>query len=49
MQCKWKKLLVQQQAVLAETQAVLAEAQPAITCLKLTIETVEQGVKYVKS
>ena len=23
--------------------------QPAITCLKLTIETVEQGVKYVQS
>ena len=23
--------------------------QPAITCLKLTIETLEQGVKYVKS
>ena len=42
MQCKWKKLQAQQQAVLAETQ-------PAITCLKLTIETLEQGVKYVKS
>ena len=24
-------------------------SQPAITCLKLTIETVEQGVKYVQS
>ena len=23
--------------------------QPAITCLKLTIETLEQGVKYVQS
>ena len=23
--------------------------QPAITCSKLTIETVEQGVKYVQS
>ena len=23
--------------------------QPAITCSKLTIETLEQGVKYVKS
>ena len=24
-------------------------AQPAITCSKLTIETVEQGIKYVQS
>ena len=24
-------------------------SQPAITCLKLTIETLEQGVKYVQS
>ena len=24
-------------------------AQPAITCSKLTIKTVEQGVKYVQS
>ena len=24
-------------------------AQPAITCAKLTIETLEQGVKYVQS
>ena len=23
--------------------------QPAITCLKLTIETVEQGMKYIQS
>ena len=23
--------------------------QPAITCLELTIETLEQGVKYVQS
>ena len=23
--------------------------QPAITCLKLTIETIEKGVKYVQS
>ena len=26
-----------------------AESQPAITCSKLTIETLEQGVKYVQS
>ena len=28
---------------------VLATTQPAITCSKLTIETLEQGVKYVQS
>ena len=27
----------------------LIETQPAITCSKLTIETIEQGVKYVQS
>ena len=27
----------------------LAVPQPAITCSKLTIETLEQGVKYVQS
>ena len=26
-----------------------APSQPAITCSKLTIETLEQGVKYVQS
>ena len=25
------------------------ESQPAITCSKLTIETLKQGVKYVQS
>ena len=25
------------------------ETQPAITCSKLTIETLEEGVKYVQS
>ena len=25
------------------------QSQPAITCSKLTIETLEQGVKYVQS
>ena len=25
------------------------QAQPAITCSKLTIETLEQGVKYIQS
>ena len=28
---------------------VQLETQPAITCSKLTIETLEQGVKYVQS
>ena len=28
---------------------VVVSIQPAITCLKLTIETLEQGVKYVQS
>ena len=28
---------------------VVVSTQPAITCLKLTIETLEQGVKYVQS
>ena len=27
----------------------LNSSQPAITCSKLTIETLEQGVKYVQS
>ena len=26
-----------------------ASSQPALTCSKLTIETLEQGVKYVQS
>ena len=28
---------------------VVVISQPAITCSKLTIETLEQGVKYVQS
>ena len=28
---------------------ILISTQPAITCSKLTIETLEQGVKYVQS
>ena len=28
---------------------IFITAQPAITCSKLTIETLEQGVKYVQS
>ena len=27
----------------------IVNAKPAITCSKLTIETLEQGVKYVQS
>ena len=30
-------------------QIALSLTQPAITCPKLTIETLEQGVKYVQS
>ena len=30
-------------------KSVLTATQPAITCLKLTIETLERGVKYIKS
>ena len=30
-------------------KSVLTATQPAITCLKLTIETLEHGVKYIKS
>ena len=30
-------------------QKYLAPSQPAFTCSKLTIETLEQGVKYVQS
>ena len=28
---------------------LLTSTQPAITCLKITIETLEQGVKYAQS
>ena len=31
------------------SDGILSETQPAITCLKLTIETLEEGVKYVQS
>ena len=30
-------------------QFLVVYSQPAITCSKLTIETLEQGVKYVQS
>ena len=32
-----------------EPSKELLSTQPAITCSKLTIETLEQGVKYVQS
>ena len=32
-----------------ETPFLTLAAQPAITCSKLTIETLEQSVKYVQS
>ena len=31
------------------SQKYQVSTQPAITCSKLTIETLEQGVKYVQS
>ena len=33
----------------SQTRYLTVMSQPAITCLKLTIETLEQGVKYVQS
>ena len=42
-------LLVTAGGVLCLTNLILSWTQPAFTCLKLTIETVEQGVKYVQS
>ena len=35
--------------VFPHTLRVKGNSQPAITCSKLTIETLEQGVKYVQS
>ena len=32
-----------------EGSRVFVPSQPAITCSKLTIETLEQGVKYIQS
>ena len=32
-----------------KTYIHISVKQPAITCSKLTIETLEQGVKYVRS
>ena len=40
----------QNSKILKDQQEILAEVtQPAIACSKLTIETLEQGVKYVQS
>ena len=35
--------------ILTATLKSNSQSQPGITCLKLTIETLEQGVKYVQS
>ena len=52
------QLILQKQSTLGQIQEEqstdayrisLPTAQPAITCSKLTIETLEQGVKYVQS
>ena len=37
------------QSSLLSMYAVYKPTQPAITCSKLTIETLEQSVKYVQS
>ena len=34
---------------LLSTSSFIGNTQPAIACSKLTIETLEQGVKYVQS
>ena len=39
-----KQILIRLRLLLA-----LSRSQPAFTCSKLTIETLEQGVKYVQS
>ena len=36
-------------ALLDDAKILLTQSQPAITCSKLTTETLEQGVKYVQS
>ena len=38
-----------QQKNLFSRVSIFLTSQPAITCSKLTIETLEQGVKYVQS
>ena len=43
------KILVDALSYLFYVIRVLSNSQPAITCSKLTIETLEQGVKYVSS
>ena len=36
-------------AIYRKSGGVIRHSQPAFTCSKLTIETLEQGVKYVQS
>ena len=45
------RYLIQQQeyTILTFLTRLVACTQPAITCSKLTVETLEQGVKYVQS
>ena len=40
---------VHQGSVLSSLLFISLYSQPAITCSKLTIETLEEGVKYVQS
>ena len=39
----------EKKGVNADASHLLGQTQPAIKCSKLTIETLEQGVKYVQS
>ena len=44
-----KTLIIMTQLPLSLLSLLELVSQPTITCSKLTIETVEQGVKYVQS
>ena len=35
--------------IITEWDKILVKTQPEITCLKLKVEALEQGVKYVQS
>ena len=43
--CSWKKTLIEEKKILVQGTIT----QSVFTCSKLTIEALEQGVKYVQS
>ena len=45
----WKALFNSHLSLVTSQMTRICLNQPAITCSKLTIETLEQGVKYVQS